>query len=180
MNDGYKGLVRPTIVFPVISSSWNQPPIKNALVPPIGNKDRKYNSCGTTLFAELLRPLCPVPTHRLPVNAGNASKDTWVSPFPSPWAAHLPVRFSLRSQLCGTLCGCAADFTPAFCGFNMLCLLNTKCVRLSRTFFRTARTISDSLKTAQKSTKSRSVFVASFKPFSAILTFPKEYDRFIE
>ena len=60
-----------------------------------------------------IRPLSPVPTHRLPVNAGNASEDTRVSPFPLPSAAHLPDRFSLRSQLCGTLCGCASGFTPA-------------------------------------------------------------------
>ena len=42
----------------------------------MGEQGQKVNFCGTTLFAELLRPLCPVPTHRLPVNAGNASKDT--------------------------------------------------------------------------------------------------------
>ena len=42
----------------------------------MGEQGQKDNFCGTTLFAELLRPLCPVPTHRLPVNAGNASKDT--------------------------------------------------------------------------------------------------------
>ena len=54
----------------------------------IGNKDRKDNFCGTTLFAAVKRPLCPVPTHRLPVNAGIASEDTLVSHFPLPSAAH--------------------------------------------------------------------------------------------
>ena len=49
---------------------------QKVLVPPEGNKDRKNNFCGTTLFAGKIRPLCPVPTHRLPVNAGNASEDT--------------------------------------------------------------------------------------------------------
>ena len=48
------------------------------------------------------------------LNAGNASVDTQGgSLFPLPSAAHLLLRFSLRSQLCGTLCGCAGSFTPA-------------------------------------------------------------------
>ncbi len=51
------------------------------------------NSCGTTLLAESPLPLIPMPTHRLPRNAGNASKDTQASPFPSalggPFAAPL-------------------------------------------------------------------------------------------
>ena len=42
---------------------------------PEGNKDRKYNFCGTTLFAG--KPTArPTPTRRLPNNAGNASEDT--------------------------------------------------------------------------------------------------------
>ena len=101
-----------------------------------------------------IRPLCTVPSHRLPVNAGNASEDTEANLFPLPSAAHLLLRFSRRSQpeetlnkssaintcrlvyrfLGDTLCGCAGNFTPAsmVCGI-MLCLLYYKCVRLSRT-----------------------------------------------
>ena len=81
---------------------------------PYGNKDRNNIFCGTTLFAVVKRPLCPVPTHRLPVNAGNASEDTeGTSSFSLPSAAHLLLRFSLPSQLWGTLCGCACSFTSA-------------------------------------------------------------------
>ena len=40
------------------------------------------------LVCRKIRPLCPVPTHRLPVNAGNASEDTLVAHFPLPSAAH--------------------------------------------------------------------------------------------
>lgn len=58
------------------------------------------------------------------------------NPFSLPSAAHLLLRFSPRSQLCGTLCGCAGSFTSA----SSVCLLNleslyTRKVRLSRTFF---------------------------------------------
>ena len=60
------------------------------------------------------RPLCPVPTHRLPVNAGTASEDTQAKALsPCPRRPIVPNRFSLRSQLCGTLGGCASGFTPA-------------------------------------------------------------------
>ena len=79
---------------------------------PEGNKDRKYNFCGTTLFAG--KPTArPTPTRRLPNNAGNASEDTLVTHFPLPSAAHLLPRFSLPSQLWETLCGCACSFTSA-------------------------------------------------------------------
>ena len=69
-------------------------------------------------------------------NAGNASADTRVSPFPLPSAAHLLLRFSLRSQLCETLCGCAAQFYFRFKGLLIMWLFNYRIVRLSRTFFR--------------------------------------------
>ena len=50
------------------------PKNKKSLFPE-GNKDRKYNFCGTTLFAG--KPTArPAPTRRLPSNAGNASEDT--------------------------------------------------------------------------------------------------------
>ena len=52
---------------------------------PNGEQGQKIHFCGTTLFAGMIRPLCPVPTHRLPVNAGIASEDTLgcpISPCP--------------------------------------------------------------------------------------------------
>ena len=84
--------------------------IKNALIPYIGNKDR-MNILRYHLVCRRSDHLMQMPTHPLPHNAGNTSEDTRKAPFPLPSTAHLPTRFSLRSQLCGTLCGCAADFT---------------------------------------------------------------------
>ena len=92
----------------------------------MGNRDRKSNFCGTTLVAGNSRPLCPVPTHRLPVNAGIASEDTPVSRFPLPSAAHcteslfaplsalrnsLWMRFQLYSRVLGFKL-CYALYTP--------------------------------------------------------------------
>ena len=79
----------------------------------------------------------PTPTRRVPNNAGNASEDTKKSfPFPLPSAAHLLLRFSLPSQLWGTLCGCAGSFTSA----SKVCFICLKCLytirsHLSSTFF---------------------------------------------
>ena len=42
----------------------------------MGNKDRKGISAVPPCLQDVLLPLIPVPTHRLPVNAGNASIDT--------------------------------------------------------------------------------------------------------
>ena len=61
-------LIRASLVFAMLLHS------KKSLFPE-GNKDRKYNFCGTTLFAG--KPTArPAPTRRLPSNAGNASEDT--------------------------------------------------------------------------------------------------------
>ena len=115
------------------------PPNKKCPCSPEGNKDRKNISAVPPCLPEI-RPLTPVPTHRLPRNAGNASKDTrGDSPFPLPSAAHLLPRFSLRSQLCETLCGCACSFTSASKVFYWFVLLNYTSVRLSSTFFRVLR-----------------------------------------
>ena len=65
-----------TIVCPVISSYYHTPYKRKKSPFPLGNKDRKYDFCGTTLLAGKSGRLCPVPTHRLPLNAGNASEDT--------------------------------------------------------------------------------------------------------
>ena len=51
------------------------PPNKKCPCSPKGNKDRKDFSAVPPCLPEI-RPLNPVPTHRLPCNAGNASKDT--------------------------------------------------------------------------------------------------------
>ena len=75
-----------------------------------GNKDR-INILRYHLVCRRSDHLMQMPTHPLPHNAGNTSEDTRKAPFPLPSTAHLPTRSSLRSQLCGTLCGCAADFT---------------------------------------------------------------------
>ena len=86
--------------------------IKKVLVPPMGNKDRNNKFCGTTLFAEKIRPLSTVPTHRLPHNAGTASEDTRksvLSALGGPFAAPLFAPLSAP----GTLCGCAYSFTSA-------------------------------------------------------------------
>ena len=49
-------------------------------------------------------------------------------------------RFSLRSQLCETLCGCACSFTSAsLVWFYWFSSLNYRSVRLSSTFFRAIR-----------------------------------------
>ena len=115
------------------------PKYKNVLVPPMGNKDRKL--CGATLFAGINRPLCPVPTHRLPVNAGNASEDTKAKPvlpaLGGPFAAPL---FAPLSAL-GNSLWMRLQLYFRVCGFLFkLCLFNTKSVFLSRTFFHARRT----------------------------------------
>ena len=102
----------------------------------MGNRDRKYNFCGTTLLAGKSSRLITVPTHRLPVNAGNASEDTKASPFPpalcGPFAAPLFAPLSAP----GTLCGCAIQLYFRFNGFVIkLCFLYTICDRLSSTNF---------------------------------------------
>ena len=118
---------------------------KKVLAPPIGGtRTELTNSAVPPCLPFAKRPLCTVPTHRLPHNAGIASEDTWEHPFSLPSAAHLLLRFSPRSQLCGTLCGCAGSFTSA----SSVCLLNleslyTRKVRLSRTFFRGRKILFD-------------------------------------
>ena len=88
------------------------------------------------LVCRILRPLCNSANTPSALNAGNTSADTkGCSLFPLPSAAHLLPRFSLRSQLCETLCGCAVQFYFRFFGLPMVTLFNYKTVRLSRAFF---------------------------------------------
>ena len=92
-------------------------------VSPFGNEKSPRSPKGTrteNTFSAVppclpVKPTAqPTPTRRVPNNAGNASEDTKKSfPFPLPSAAHLLLRFSLPSQLWGTLCGCAGSFTSA-------------------------------------------------------------------
>ena len=62
------------------------------------------------------------------LNAGNTSVDTKVTLFPLPSAAHLLLRFSLRSQPYETLCGCAAQF---YFRLNGLYMCNYLTIHLS-------------------------------------------------
>ena len=72
-----------------------------------------------------------------PITQATRQKILRRNPFPLPSAAHLLPRFSLRSQLCETLCGCACNFTSASKVYSyQFVLLNYISVRLSSTFFR--------------------------------------------
>ena len=77
---------------------------KKVLIPLWGTRTGNTESCGTTLLAGMTRPLITVPTHRLPVNAGNASVDTRLTAVPSalggPFDASL---FALLSALQNSL-----------------------------------------------------------------------------
>ena len=67
--------------------------------------------CGTTLLAAEATTSWGCQHIHCPITLAMRQKILRTNPFPLPSTAHLPTRFSLRSQLCGTLCGCAADFT---------------------------------------------------------------------
>ena len=113
---------------------------KKALVPR-REQGQKIHFLRYHLVCRKIRPLCTVPTHRLPVNAGIASEDTLENPFPpalsGPFAAPLFAPFSAP----GTLCGCALQFYFRLNGFGIrLCFLYYSCVRLSRTNFLQRRT----------------------------------------
>ena len=55
-----------------------------------------------------------------PLTLAMRQKILWKNHFPLPSAAHLLPRLSLRSQLCGTLCGCALQLYSRVNGF-LLC-----------------------------------------------------------
>ena len=116
------------------------PPNEKALAPPGGSKDRKHFSAVPPCLPPA-RPLMTMPTHRLPHNAGNASKIL------RPTARSLrPLRPiccpAARSALStrNSLWRRQAALLPLRRFQNMLCLFNTKCVRLSSTFFHRRRT----------------------------------------
>ena len=112
------------------------PRIKKSLFPE-GNKDRKYNFCGTTLFAG--KPTArPAPTRRLPSNAGNASEDTQAHalslcprrPICCP-ASRFPLSFGKLS-----VDALAALLPRLWFAVLKLFSLYTKSNCLSRTFFK--------------------------------------------
>ena len=80
------------------------PPNEKALAPPGGSKDRKHFSAVPPCLPPA-RPLMTMPTHRLPHNAGNASKILRPKPVPSalcgPFAAPLHAPLSAPGTLCG-------------------------------------------------------------------------------
>ena len=82
----------------------NIPPDEKILAPPKESKDRIHFSAVPPCLP-LSRPLIPVPTHRLPHNAGNASKILGLKPVPfalcGPFAAPLHAPLSAPGTLCG-------------------------------------------------------------------------------
>ena len=83
---------------------------KTPLLPRSGTRTESI-FCGTTLFAAEAATSTGCQHIRCPITLAMRQKILRLSLFPLPSTVHLPTRFSLRSQLCGTLCGCAADFT---------------------------------------------------------------------
>ena len=115
------------------------PPNKKCPCSPKGNKDRKNISAVPPCLPEI-RPLTPVPTHRLPRNAGNASKDT--PGFPVSPCPRRPICCpAFRSALsCAKLSvdALAVLLPPQWFSLLFL-LLNYINVFLSRTFFHLLR-----------------------------------------
>ena len=85
--------------------------IKMPLLPN-GNKDRKISAVPPCLQGFPCRSSRCQHTD-CPVTQATRQKILRLHPFPLPSAAHLLPRFSLRSQLCRTLCGCACSLTSA-------------------------------------------------------------------
>ena len=76
----YMTKVKIRVAIAALFFSWFFLPNKNALIPPRGTRTENTISAVPPCLPED-RPLAPVPTHRLPRNAGNASKDTQGLPF---------------------------------------------------------------------------------------------------
>ena len=121
---------RHRLVFRFITASKKE----NALIPPWGTRTED-TFCGTTLFAEKRPPHSGANTPAA-FNAGNTSADTPVSPFPVPSAAHLLLRFSLRSQLPELSVDALTALLPRLWFWcYRLPSLNTRSVLLSSAFF---------------------------------------------
>ena len=94
------------------------------------------------LVCRKIRPLCTVPTHRLPVNAGIASEDTLeksISPCPQRPICCPAFRSALSPR--NSLWMRIAVLLPLQWFCIRLCFLYYSCVRLSRTNFRHRWTI---------------------------------------
>ena len=94
-------------------------PNKKCPCSPTGNKDRKYISAVPPCLP-VSRPLCNGANTPFTLNAGITSADTGGRTlFPLPSAAHLLLRFSLRSQLPELSVDALRSFTSA----SLVCLL---------------------------------------------------------
>lgn len=112
---------------------------KKALIPKLtlGTRTEKTIFLRYHLVCRRSDHLMQMPTHPLPNNAGIASEDTRLLPFPLPSAAHLPVCLPPCSQRYRTLCGSNSRFYFRLIGFRInLQPIYNSCVRLSSTFFR--------------------------------------------
>ena len=109
---------------------------------PYGEQGQKIRFLRYHLVCRKSGHLTKAPTRSLPDNAGIASEDTKLSPFSLPSAAHFLPRFSLRSQLCETLCGCACSFTPAsqVCAHQYVMHIKHHLCPFVKNFFRKGRT----------------------------------------
>ena len=120
---------------------------KKVLVP-LREQGQKIQFLRYHLACRFPRPLTPMPTHRLPHNAGKASKDTQAQPFPSalggPFAAPLFAPLSaMRNSLWMRL-----QFYFRLNGFIIkLCSLYTICAGLSSVIFRQTKTNVPGIKT---------------------------------
>ena len=115
---------------------------------PKGTRTEKTISAVPPCLPEI-RPLCTVPTHRLPVNAGIASEDTLESSI-SPCPQRPICRSAFRSALSSAVL--SVDALPVLLPLQWfavlkLCLLYNKGVRLSSTIFHQWRTFQYSLTT---------------------------------
>ena len=113
--------------------------MKKVLVP-LREQGQKVQFLRYHLVCRGFRPLIPVPTHRLPCNAGNASKDTQGHPF-SPCPRRpicCPAFRSALSYAKLSVDALAVLLPPQWFMLSFL-LLNYISVRLSRTIFRLLR-----------------------------------------
>ena len=134
--------IADAIVFPVISSSYAflLSGMKKVLVPQ-REQGQKIQFLRYHLVCRQNRPLIRRRHAVCPVTLAMRQKILRTLLFPLPSAAHLLLRFSLPSQLWGTLCGCACSFTSA----SVVCFICLKSLytmqsRLSSIIFHHLRT----------------------------------------
>ena len=109
---------------------------KKSSFPSRGTRTGNTKSCGTTLFAAHCGHFQNGANTPSALNAGNTSADTLDrSISPCPRRPIVLNRFSLRSQLCRTLCGCAFSFTPASVVSNYVMLFIPQMCAFVKHFF---------------------------------------------